>query len=154
MFQDELFEQVRLQWLRVSENKAVEACVQAVCELPQFAAPLPVSWADITLLVGGPRRGLQCLEELDARKIPLSHVFGTDPAPKKQSWLVGGGQLAASFRAHGLIAEYVIGVIPIILGAGIPLLVPYGSQEKLQLIECEPFPSGAVLLRYLRDSDA
>jgi dihydrofolate reductase len=69
-------------------------------------------------------------------------------------WLVGGGQLAASFRVHGLIAEYVLGVIPIMLGAGIPLLVSYGSQEKLKLIECKPFPSGAVLLRYLRDSDA
>jgi dihydrofolate reductase len=69
-------------------------------------------------------------------------------------WLVGGGQLAASFRADGLIAEYVIGVIPIILGAGIPLLGSPGPQEKLNLIECKPFPSGAVLLRYLRDRDA
>ena len=84
MFQGELFERVRLQWLHVSENKAVEACVQAVCELPQSAAPLPVSWADITLLVSSPRRSLQCLEELDARKIQVSHVFGTDPASKKQ----------------------------------------------------------------------
>jgi hypothetical protein len=88
--QGELFEQVRLQWLQVSENKAVEASVQAVCELPQFAAPLPVSWADITLLVGSPRRGLQCLEELDARKIQVSHVFGTDHASKKQRKFVSG----------------------------------------------------------------
>jgi dihydrofolate reductase len=69
-------------------------------------------------------------------------------------WLVGGGQLASSFRAHGLIAEYVIGVIPTILGAGIPLLVSPGPLEKLKLIECKPFSSGAVLLRYLRERDA
>jgi hypothetical protein len=82
--QGDLFEHVRLQWLQVSESKAVEVCVQTVCELPQFAAPLPVSWADITLLVGSHRMGLQCLEKLKARKILLSHVFGTDHASKRQ----------------------------------------------------------------------
>ncbi|MBW4561500.1 MAG: dihydrofolate reductase family protein [Mojavia pulchra JT2-VF2] len=65
-------------------------------------------------------------------------------------WLVGGGQLAASFRAQGLISEYMIAVIPMILGAGIPLFGSPGLQEHLNLVECKPFPQGVVLLRYLR----
>lgn len=65
-------------------------------------------------------------------------------------WLVGGGQLAASFRVQGLISEYMIAVIPMILGAGIPLFGSPGSQEPLNLVECKPFPQGVVLLRYLR----
>ena len=68
-------------------------------------------------------------------------------------WLVGGGELAASFRAHGLIDEYVIGVIPTILGAGIPLFASPGPGEQLKLVECKAFPKGEVLLRYLRASD-
>jgi dihydrofolate reductase len=70
----------------------------------------------------------------------------------KRVWLVGGGQLAGSFRASGLISEYIIGVVPTILGAGIPLFAEPGSQEKLKLVECKPFPSGVVLLWYLRDT--
>lgn len=72
----------------------------------------------------------------------------------KRVWLVGGGQLAASFRAEGLISEYVIGMIPVILGEGIPLFAASGPQEKLNLIECKPFPKGVVLLKYLSDRTA
>jgi dihydrofolate reductase len=71
----------------------------------------------------------------------------------KRVWLVGGGDLASSFRTCGLISEYVIGIIPTVLGAGIPLFASPGPLEKLKLAECKSFPSGAVLLRYLRDRD-
>ena len=81
--QGELFEQVRLRWIQVREDKAVEACVKAVCELPQFAAPFPVSWADITMLVGSHRFGMRCLEALNSRKIQVNHVFGKDHASRK-----------------------------------------------------------------------
>lgn len=64
-------------------------------------------------------------------------------------WLVGGGQLAASFRAAGLISEYILTVMPIILGAGIPLFATSGIQETLKRVECQPFPDGAVALRYI-----
>ena len=101
--QGELFEHVRLQWLQVSEGKAVEACVQAVCELPQFAAPLPVAWADITLLVGSHRMGLQCLEKLKAHKIQVSHVFGTDHVSKRQRkmrfWMGDGRMKGATVHS-------------------------------------------------------
>jgi len=68
----------------------------------------------------------------------------------KRVWLVGGVQLAASFRSHGLISEYMIAGIPTILGAGIPLFASSGSPETLKLVECKPFLEGVVLLRYLR----
>lgn len=82
--QGELFEQLRLRWIQILEERAVDGCVQAVCELPQFAAPLPVSWADITLLVGSHRFGLRCVEALNARRIQVNHVFGKDHASRKE----------------------------------------------------------------------
>lgn len=62
-------------------------------------------------------------------------------------WLVGGGKVAASFMEQGLVSEYMIGVIPIILGSGISLYqsVP---EQKLDLIETNTFSSGVVGLRY------
>jgi len=69
-------------------------------------------------------------------------------------WLVGGGELAGSFRRDSLINEYLVTVIPVLLGAGVPLFAPPGLQEQLALTECRSFPNGAVQLRYLRGDSA
>lgn len=66
----------------------------------------------------------------------------------RRVWLVGGGGLAASFRAAGLIDEYLVAVIPMILGAGIPLFGAPGPLERLRLVESQAYPTGVVRLRY------
>lgn len=71
----------------------------------------------------------------------------------RRAWLVGGGALAASFRARGLITEYIVTIIPMILGAGIPLFASSGPQEPLTLVESKPYPSGLVQLTYRRGED-
>ena len=63
-------------------------------------------------------------------------------------WLVGGAELAASFRAEGLITEYIVSIIPVILGAGVPLLVAGGQRESLELIDTTSYSSGVVQVRY------
>ncbi len=65
----------------------------------------------------------------------------------KRVWLVGGGKVVASFMERGLVSEYIIGVIPIILGSGISLYqsVP---EQNLDLIETNAYSSGVVGLRY------
>ena len=68
-----------------------------------------------------------------------------------RAWLVGGGALAASFRAGGLITEYIVSIIPVILGAGVPLLASPGPRESLQLAASTSYPNGVVQLRYLRN---
>jgi dihydrofolate reductase len=66
----------------------------------------------------------------------------------QRAWLVGGAVLAASFRAVGLITEFIVSVIPTILGDGIPLFGAAGPEERLHLIESAPFKDGIVQLRY------
>ncbi|MEE8244539.1 MAG: dihydrofolate reductase family protein [Pseudomonadales bacterium] len=66
----------------------------------------------------------------------------------KSVWLMGGGKVAASFRQSGLISRYIIAVMPIILGTGIPLLAAVPGQDVLTLIEAKPYPSGIVQLHY------
>ncbi|MBL9034132.1 MAG: dihydrofolate reductase [Rhodospirillaceae bacterium] len=66
----------------------------------------------------------------------------------KRAWIVGGGKLASSFRERGLIHSYGIGLVPAILGGGIPLLAPHGELEKLILTGCQSYPDGVTVLWY------
>jgi dihydrofolate reductase len=66
-----------------------------------------------------------------------------------RAWLVGGGRLAGSFQAAGLISSYIVSVIPVILGAGIPLLGGSGSVQRLQLVDTKQYPDGVLQLRYV-----
>ena len=67
-------------------------------------------------------------------------------------WLVGGAALAGDFRTHGLITEYIVSVIPAILGDGVPLVAAGGSPTQLYLVDSNTYPSGVVTLRYLTEA--
>lgn len=61
---------------------------------------------------------------------------------------VGGAEVANEFRRHGLIDEYWLYVMPIVLGDGKLLFHPSDKPEGLRLIETKTFDNGVVLLRY------
>ena len=66
-----------------------------------------------------------------------------------RAWLMGGGKLAASFHAEGLISTYIVSIFPILLCSGIPLFAPHSSAtDVLGLVSAKPFKSGVVQLRY------
>jgi riboflavin biosynthesis pyrimidine reductase len=64
--------------------------------------------------------------------------------------VLGGADLAATFRVHDLIDEYRIYVHPVLLGRGKLLFRPSDAEIKLRLAESRTFGSGVVLLRYER----
>jgi dihydrofolate reductase len=64
--------------------------------------------------------------------------------------VIGGGDLAASFMAHGLIDEFRIYVHPVLIGAGKPLFPLAPGHVGLRLTENRTFGTGVVLLRYER----
>jgi dihydrofolate reductase len=66
----------------------------------------------------------------------------------RRIWLVGGGELAGSFCAADLITEYRIAIVPIFLGAGIPILGGHAPRKSLHLVETKTYPTGIVLLTY------
>jgi dihydrofolate reductase len=63
---------------------------------------------------------------------------------------VGGADLAAEFRRHGLIDEYRVYVHPVLIGRGKPLFQETDILTDLRLVESRVFGNGVVLLRYER----
>ena len=66
----------------------------------------------------------------------------------KRIWLVGGAEIIASFIQCDLIDEYIISIIPIILGAGIPLFKSPTPEVKLEVLESKLYSSGLLHLHY------
>lgn len=68
--------------------------------------------------------------------------------PGKHIWMMGGGELIASFLDAGEIDEFDIHVIPVFIGEGIPLIAPRHRDILLNLLSTRKYPDGVVRLRY------
>ena len=78
----------------------------------------PIPGADLTFVRG------------DVRPV---HEAMTTAAAGKNLWVVGGGELAGSFADAGLLDELILGVAPVTLGAGAPVLPRRLSSSRLSL---------------------
>ena len=68
--------------------------------------------------------------------------------PGKDIWLMGGGGIIASFLDAGEIDEFMIFVIPIFIGEGIPLIKPRHRDIQLKLLSSKAYEDGVVKLHY------
>jgi dihydrofolate reductase len=66
----------------------------------------------------------------------------------KNIWLMGGGAIIGSFLDEDAIDEFIITVVPIFIGKGIPLFVPRYREVALRSLGVEEFPDGVVQLHY------
>ncbi len=67
----------------------------------------------------------------------------------KNIYLFGGGVLVDSFIKADIIDEYIIGVVPIILGKGRPLFLENNPTIKLHLKEYA-VDNGITILKYIK----
>ena len=66
----------------------------------------------------------------------------------KNIWMMGGGEIIGSFLDEGAIDEFVISVVPVFIGDGIPLIAPRHRTVPLKLLSIRKFPDGVVTLHY------
>ena len=79
---------------------------------------------------------------------PREFVAALKAKPGRDIWLYGGGVLFRSLLDAGLVDTVEVAVVPVLLGAGIPLLPP-GAATKLKLADQKTLPvSGIVALSY------
>lgn len=68
----------------------------------------------------------------------------------KHIWLMGGGELARDFLKDDLVDELYLGVVPVLLGEGIPLFPPGFPQREFSLLENKTYSLGLIALKYAR----
>ena len=68
----------------------------------------------------------------------------------KDIWLFGGGELGRDFLKADLVDELYIGIVPVLLGEGIPLFPSGFPQRDFALIENKSFSKGLISLKYKR----
>ena len=76
-------------------------------------------------------------------------VTALKAADGKDIWLFGGGELFRSLLDLGLVDTVEIGVIPVLLGGGIPLLPSPANRAGLTLTSHRVFPkTGTIAVEY------
>jgi dihydrofolate reductase len=69
-------------------------------------------------------------------------------------WLFGGGTLFGSLASAGLVDSVELGVMPVLLGGGTPVISGIAERVKLKLIDSEHSAVGVVSLKYELDNGA
>lgn len=82
---------------------------------------------------------------------PVDIIADIEAKGAKRIWLTGGAFLAATFMRANLIDEYVLSVVPVLLGEGIRLFPPSLPEQVLSLADCRSYSSGLVQLHYRRN---
>jgi dihydrofolate reductase len=102
-------------------------------EVVVFSRTLPASTRKgVRIVNDDPREVVRALKEKKGRDI----------------WLFGGGELFRSLLDAGLVDTVEVAVMPVLIGAGIPLLPP-GAKTTLVLKDRKVLPaSGIVVLAY------
>jgi dihydrofolate reductase len=70
--------------------------------------------------------------------------------PGKDIWLMGGGDLARHALIADLVDEIHLGVVPVLLGEGIPLFPGGFPQRNFALLENNTYSRGLIELKYRR----
>ena len=70
--------------------------------------------------------------------------------PGKHIFHMGGGELARSFLQADLIDELFLGVVPILLGDGLPLFPAGFPQRDFTLVENRTYSKNQISLTYRR----
>ncbi|MEX0780986.1 MAG: dihydrofolate reductase family protein [Balneolales bacterium] len=63
-------------------------------------------------------------------------------------WLVGGGMLATELFNQKLIDQFLLHIMPIILGKGVPFILPNADEKMINLITSKAYNSGVIETLY------
>jgi dihydrofolate reductase len=80
---------------------------------------------------------------------PETVIPALKAAPGKDLWLFGGGSLFRSLLELNLVDTVEVAIIPVLLGAGLPLLQPSARRAKLRLTKHHVYlKTGTTSLEY------
>ncbi len=144
-----------IDWLETDEHLGYEEFYQAVDTIIVGRKTY-----DQALTFGEfPYKGKKCFvfSRKTKKKDPYAEFINEDvkifserlkKADGRAIWLVGGARLIKAFYENDLIDEYIITVLPVILGNGIPLFEKTDAERKVRLVDIKKHRNGFVELRY------
>ena len=69
--------------------------------------------------------------------------------PGKDIWLFGGGELFRTLLESGVVDDFEVAIVPVLLGGGIPLRALPAALTKLTMTDHRLYPkSGTVMMTY------
>lgn len=68
----------------------------------------------------------------------------------KDIYCDGGAEIVNELIKSDLIDEYIISIVPILLGSGVRLFKSERPEQVLELVETKTFDTGLTQLRYIR----
>jgi dihydrofolate reductase len=110
-----------------------------------IATPGITSYVFSRSLPAGERNGATVV-----KSSPKSFVGSLRTRKGKNIWHMGGGELARQFLKDDLIDEIHLGVVPVLIGKGIPLFPGGFPERKFALIENKTYSRGLIELKYSR----
>lgn len=69
----------------------------------------------------------------------------------KDIWLMGGGELTREFLKEDLVDGLYLGIVPVLIGEGIPTFAAGFPQREFTLAENKTYSAGVIALKYERD---
>ena len=93
----------------------------------------------------GKRSGVEFVNEE-----PGSLIARLRKSRGKNIWMMGGGELARDFLKVDLIDALYLGIVPTVLGEGIPLFPTGFPQRDFKLVENQSYSKGLIALSYKR----
>jgi dihydrofolate reductase len=93
----------------------------------------------------GERGGVTIVSET-----PKQIVDGLRKKKGKDIWLMGGGELTREFLREDLVDELYLGVVPVLIGDGIPAFPSGFPQREFVLVENKTYSKGLIALGYER----
>jgi dihydrofolate reductase len=150
-----------IEWLQPFERTGEDYGYAAFYESIDAVVSGRRTYEQARSLGGGafPRRKCWVFSRRELSSPPQAGVVVTRQEPRpllehlaaqghKHVWLLGGGELAAAFRAQGLITQSIVSIVPVLLGSGIPLFAPSSQMQPLQLVSARTYDSGVVQVTY------
>jgi dihydrofolate reductase len=110
-----------------------------------FGGSPMVSYVMSRTLAPGERNGAHIVKQT-----PKALIRRIRAKPGKNIWLMGGGELAREFLKADLVDELYLGVVPVLIGEGIPLFPAGFPQREFALIENKTFSKSMITLKYKR----
>jgi dihydrofolate reductase len=119
-----------------------------LAEQPSFVQDFAEIWQAADKIVYS-----KTLHTVSSAKVRIERAFDPDAvrqlkAIADRDLTVGGAEVAAQAIGAGLVDQYHLFLVPVIVGGGKPSLPDNGFRARLELVDERRFRNGTVYLRY------